>query len=134
MWQTRSSPPANSQGSYHGASQTSTTPTSHPDSMEIGLLDYIWQFLSIFTIVGKNHSLKNHFQTFNIRYLKLKIQINLSILSFILPLHGSCICPDLFFKKKNYLFKLKANYSTILQWFLPYIDMNQPWVYMCPSS
>ena len=21
---------------------------------------------------------------------------------------------------------------TILWWFLPYIDMNQPWVYMCP--
>ena len=23
---------------------------------------------------------------------------------------------------------------TILWWFLPYIDMNQPWVYMCPPS
>ena len=27
---------------------------------------------------------------------------------------------------------LGANYFTILWWFLPYIDMNQPWVYMCP--
>ena len=27
---------------------------------------------------------------------------------------------------------MKANYFTIL-WFLPYIDMNQPWVYTCPS-
>ena len=26
---------------------------------------------------------------------------------------------------------MKANYFTIFQWFLPYIDMNQPWVYMC---
>ena len=27
---------------------------------------------------------------------------------------------------------MEANYFTILWWFLPYIDMNQPWVYMCP--
>ena len=27
---------------------------------------------------------------------------------------------------------MEANYSTILWWFLPYIDMNHPWVYMCP--
>ena len=25
-----------------------------------------------------------------------------------------------------------ANYFIILWWFLPYIDMNQPWLYMCP--
>ena len=30
------------------------------------------------------------------------------------------------------LFKLEANYFTILWWVLPHIDMNQPWVYMCP--
>ena len=29
---------------------------------------------------------------------------------------------------------MEANYFTILLWFLPYIDMNQPWVYMCSSS
>ena len=30
-----------------------------------------------------------------------------------------------------YLFyQLEANYFTILQWFLSYIDMNQPWLYM----
>ena len=29
---------------------------------------------------------------------------------------------------------MEANYFTILRWFLPYIDMNQPWVYMCPPS
>ena len=32
------------------------------------------------------------------------------------------------------LFQLEANYFIVLQWFLPYIDMNQPWVYMCPPS
>ena len=30
--------------------------------------------------------------------------------------------------------QLEANYFTILQWFLSYIDMNQPWVYMCSPS
>ena len=27
---------------------------------------------------------------------------------------------------------MEANYFTILWWFLPYIDMNQPWACMCP--
>ena len=29
---------------------------------------------------------------------------------------------------------LEANYFTILYWFLPYIDMNQAWIYMCFPS
>ena len=29
---------------------------------------------------------------------------------------------------------VNANYFTILWWFLPYIHMNQPWVYMCSPS
>ena len=30
---------------------------------------------------------------------------------------------------------MEANYFTLLWWFLPYIGMNQPWVYMCsPTS
>ena len=33
-----------------------------------------------------------------------------------------------------YLFSLEANYFTILWWFLTYIHMNQPWVYMCSPS
>ena len=33
-----------------------------------------------------------------------------------------------------YLFKLEANYFTILWWFLTSIDMNQSWVYMCSPS
>ena len=28
----------------------------------------------------------------------------------------------------------EANYFTIWYWFLPYIDINQPWVYTCPPS
>ena len=34
----------------------------------------------------------------------------------------------------NYFYQLEDNYFTILQWFLPYIDMNQPWIYMCSPS
>ena len=30
--------------------------------------------------------------------------------------------------------QLEANYFTILQWFLSYIDMNQPWIYMYSPS
>ena len=33
-----------------------------------------------------------------------------------------------------HLFVLEANYFTILQWFLSYIDMNQPWIYMYSPS
>ena len=33
-----------------------------------------------------------------------------------------------------YFYQLEANYFTILQWFLPYIDMNQPCIYMCSPS
>ena len=29
---------------------------------------------------------------------------------------------------------MEANYFTILWWFLPFIAMNQPWVYMCSPS
>ena len=34
----------------------------------------------------------------------------------------------------SYFYQLEANYFKILQWFLPYIDMNQPWIYMCSPS
>ena len=33
-----------------------------------------------------------------------------------------------------YFYQLEANYFTILQWVLSYIDMNQPWIYMYSSS
>ena len=33
-----------------------------------------------------------------------------------------------------YFYQLEANYFTILQWFLSYIDMNQPWIYMQSPS
>ena len=33
-----------------------------------------------------------------------------------------------------YFYQLEANYFTVLQWFLSYIDMNQPWIHMCSPS
>ena len=33
-----------------------------------------------------------------------------------------------------YFYQLEANYFTILQWVLSYIDMNQPWIYMYSPS
>ena len=39
---------------------------------------------------------------------------------------------DLFFS--IYFYFLEANYFTILWWFMPYIDMNQPWIYMNSPS
>ena len=33
-----------------------------------------------------------------------------------------------------YFYQLEANYFTVLQWFLSYIDMNQPRIYMCSPS
>ena len=38
------------------------------------------------------------------------------------------------FFSPNYFYQLEVNYFAILQWFLPYIDMNQPWIYMCSPS
>ena len=40
------------------------------------------------------------------------------------------LCTSLYFL--NYLFKLDDNFFTILRWFLSYINMNRPEVYMCP--
>ena len=33
-----------------------------------------------------------------------------------------------------YFYQLETNYFTVLQWFLSYIDMNQPWIYMYSPS
>ena len=33
-----------------------------------------------------------------------------------------------------FLNQLEANYFTVLQWFLSYVDMNQPWIYMYSPS
>ena len=41
-------------------------------------------------------------------------------------------CFPLFFL--IYFYQLEANYFTTLQWVLSYIDMNQPWIYMCSPS
>ena len=66
-----------------------------------------------------------------------------SLLSFVLL--GVCLLRTndsfLFFLFLFFFFQffnqLEANYFTILQWvffFLPYIDMNQPQIYMCSPS
>ena len=61
---------------------------------------------------------------------------------FQFPNQGSNPCP-LYWKHivlvfcfffSVYFYQLEANYFTILQWFLSYIDMNQPWVYMYSPS
>ena len=40
---------------------------------------------------------------------------------------------QIFFFKRNFIyFQLKNNWFTELCWFLPNINMNQPWVYICP--
>ena len=39
-----------------------------------------------------------------------------------------------FLKKINLFTLIGGSLLTILWWFLPYIDMNQPWVYKCPPS
>ena len=33
-----------------------------------------------------------------------------------------------------FFFSLEPNYFTVLWWFLPYIHVNQPWMYMCSHS
>ena len=54
----------------------------------------------------------------------------------VLPIYWILLCNHIFnlytlFFSIN-LFKLEDNYFIIFQWFLPYINMNQPQVYMCP--
>ena len=40
----------------------------------------------------------------------------------------------IFIKKiKNWFIYFNWRLITILWWFLPYVDMNHPWVYMCPE-
>ena len=48
--------------------------------------------------------------------------------------HGGILFSRLFIYFFIYFYQLEANYFTILQWFLPYIDMNQPCIYMCSPS
>ena len=48
-----------------------------------------------------------------------------------MPPYESCI---LFIQFFIYFYQLEANYFIILQWFLSYIDMNQPWIYMYSPS
>ena len=43
-----------------------------------------------------------------------------------------CVCGNYYLF--IYFYQLEANYFTILQWVLSYIEMNQPWIYMCSPS
>ena len=50
--------------------------------------------------------------------------------NYLYCFHSSSLSSSLFFFN---LFTSIGGYCfTILWWFLPYISMNQPWVYMCP--
>ena len=51
-----------------------------------------------------------------------------------LKLRKLSYCSGVFFKRLNYFIFNFLNWRliTVLWWFLPYIHMNQPWVYMCP--
>ena len=53
--------------------------------------------------------------------------------SFTLIFHGAAF-GIIFFFFPNYFYQLEANYFIVLQWFLPYIDMDQPWIYMYSPS
>ena len=50
---------------------------------------------------------------------------------FLVNLLGFFFCSFFFF---IYFYQLEANYFTILQWFLSYVDMNQPWIYRYSPS
>ena len=45
---------------------------------------------------------------------------------------GLFFLPYFSFLFKIYLFQLEDNFFIILCWFLPYININQPSVYICP--
>ena len=71
------------------------------------------------------------------RVVYILVLLRQSQLTHAVPWTYSCYLFHFFlFKVLFYfligLFSLETNYFTILSWFLPYIDMNQPWVYMCP--
>ena len=57
------------------------------------------------------------------KILRLNIFLNIILQTFKIYIYISI-----------YFYQLEANYFTILQWFLPYIDMNQPSIYMCSPS
>ena len=66
--------------------------------------------------------------------LPVPIPIELIVVSDHLQVSFHNLFALCFFFLINYLFQLEANYFTILWWFLQYIHMNQPRVYMCPPS
>ena len=77
----------------------------------------LWNSPSKTTGVGSHSLLQRIFRTQGLNPGSLASQTDYFFLFFFL-----------------YLFQLEDKYFTILWWFLPYIDMNQPQVYMCPPS
>ena len=55
-----------------------------------------------------------------------------ALLQGILPTQGSNL-DLLHYRQILFFFFFNCRLNTILWWFLPYIDMNQPWVYMCST-
>ena len=102
---------------------------------------------------GPYCSLRLEFSFFPIHHLDLCLKANSSEKSSLIissniitvpclsPCSSHChsihfyfLCQACFFFFFIYFYQLEANYFTILQWFLSYIDMNQPWIYMCSPS
>ena len=54
-------------------------------------------------------------------WLKVDIMYN------VFPMRTWLNCYYIYIYIFIYFYQLEANYFTILQWLLPYIDMNQPW-------
>ena len=58
----------------------------------------------------------------------LKVSVQIFLLSFEFFVYFVFFFNSFF---PIYLYELEANYFTTLQWFLPYINMNRPWIYVC---
>ena len=102
------------------------------------LLYSVFALVTFFCNCYLKLSLSFYFSENLIKYtLKHQFFFNYTFLSVLYLCHSTLsilwIHLLVLFLKVN-LFQLEANYFTILWWFLPCIDMNQPWVYICPPS
>ena len=61
-----------------------------------------------------------------------KRELEVELITSSHQFNQSSLCGCIFFVV--YFYQLETNYFTIVQWFLLYIDMNQPWIYMCSPS
>ena len=81
------------------------------------------------------------FSLYNAPHIELSSWVSLSTkLFYTFSIHQFIIFLNLFFLFSFlflffiFIYQLEVNYLTILQWFLSYIDMNQPWIYMYSPS